>query len=219
MKEWEVRKVFRFIKRTLFLLLLGTVGAYLLAGIFLPGGAQQYLPFRFYTVLTDSMAPYMPPMSLVLVRQLPPDAPLELKPEQIITFRADRFGQQIIQTHRFSHTEWDEELGQTIYRTHPQQTTDLDFYKTTRQDVLGIYMFHLPYLGKVMLFLQSRWGLILLGEELVIFLVNQLIKARWEERVPKAPDRAASAWRFSRTGGEHSNAYQGERWRYAAPRP
>lgn len=176
------------IKTGLFWLAFSLAVACTLAGIFLPGTTEKHLPFRLYTVLTDSMSPVIPPMSLVLVRQIPPDAPLELEPEQIITFRAERFGQQIIQTHRFSHTEWDEELGQIIYRTHPQQTAELDFYRTTREDVLGVYVFSVPYLGKILLFLKSPWGLLLLGEELIILLVNQLIKARWEER---AAEKAA----------------------------
>lgn len=213
-------KRLRLIKNILFCLLMGAVGLYLAAYSLWPQTVEQYLPYRLYTVLTDSMAPYMPPMSLVLVRQIPADAPLELAPEQIVTFRADRFGQQIIQTHRFSHTEWDEELGQTIYRTHPEDTTDLDFYKTTRQDILGVYVFHLPWLGKVMLFLQSPWGLVLLGEQLVIFLVNQLIKARWVEREQQEqkreqPPQAGGSWRFRR--GCAPAACSG-RWRYTAPK-
>lgn len=177
-----MREKIGIIKTGVFWLAFGLAAACALAGIFLPGVTETYMPFRLYTVLTDSMSPRIPPMSLVLVRQVASDAPLELQPEQIITFRAERFGKQIIQTHRFSHTEWDEELGQTIYRTHPEQTTELDFYKTTREDILGVYLFSVPYLGKVLLFLKSRWGLLLLGEELIIFLVNQLIKARWEEQ-------------------------------------
>lgn len=213
-------KCLRLIKNVLFCLLLGAVGLYLAAYSLWPQTVERYQPYRFYTVLTDSMAPYMPPMSLVLVRQLPADAPLELEPEQIVTFRADRFGQRIIQTHRFSHTEWDEELGQTIYRTHPEGTTDLDFYKTTRQDILGVYVFHLLWLGKVMLFMQSPWGLVLLGEQLVIFLVNQLIKARWAEREQQEqkreqPPQAGGSWRFRR--GCAPAACSG-RWRYTAPK-
>lgn len=177
-----MREKIGIIKTGVFWLAFGLAAACALAGIFLPGVTETYMPFRLYTVLTDSMSPRIPPMSLVLVRQVASDAPLELQSEQIITFRAERFGKQIIQTHRFSHTEWDGELGQTIYRTHPEQTTELDFYKTTREDILGIYVFSVPYLGKVLLFLKSRWGLLLLGEELIIFLVNQLIKARWEEQ-------------------------------------
>lgn len=36
--------------------------------------------------------------------------------------------------------------------------------------------------GLSLLFLKSPWGVILLGEQLIIFLVNQLIKARWSEK-------------------------------------
>lgn len=177
-----MRNKLGMIKTGLFWLAFSLAVACTLAGLFLPGVTEKYLPFRLYTVLTDSMSPAVPPMSLVLVRQVAPDAPLKLEPEQIITFRADRFGSEIIQTHRFSHTEWDEELGQTIYRTHPQRTSDLDFYETTREDILGVYVLSVPYLGKVLLFLKSPWGVILLGEQLIIFLVNQLIKARWSEK-------------------------------------
>lgn len=181
----RMRKVFALIKTGLFWLALSLMSLCLLAGIFLPQAIESYLPFRFYTVLTDSMSPDIPPMSLVLVRQLSPNAPLELEPEQVITFRAERFGTQIIQTHHFSHTEWDEDLGQIIYRTHPQNTTNLDFYKTTREDILGVYVLSVPYLGKLLLFLKSPWGLILLGEELLIFLANRLIKTRWEKDTAK----------------------------------
>lgn len=175
-----MRKVFAGIKTCLFWLALALMSIGLLAGILFPEAAQTHLPFRFYTVLTDSMAPEIPPMSLVLVRQIAPDAPLELEPEQIITFRADRFGRQIIQTHHFSHTEWDEELGQVIYRTHPQGTRELDFYRTTREDILGVYVLSVPCLGKVLLFLKSPWGLLFLAEELGILLANRFIRSRWE---------------------------------------
>lgn len=181
------------IKTGLFWMALGLAVACTLAGIFLPRVTEKHMPFRLYTVLTDSMSPAVPPMSLVLVRQVAPDAPLELEPEQIITFRANRFGKEIIQTHRFSHTEWDEELGETIYRTHPQRTTDLDFYETTREDILGVYVLSVPYLGKVLLFLKSPWGLILLGEQLVIYLLNQLVKARWSEKTEKTEKKSLCA--------------------------
>lgn len=74
-------KRLRLIKNILFCLLMGAVGLYLAAYSLWPQTVEQYLPYRLYTVLTDSMAPYMPPMSLVLVRQIPADAPLELAPE------------------------------------------------------------------------------------------------------------------------------------------
>ena len=170
------------IRAAVFWLLMGVlalcIGAYLL----FPQHVGRLLPFRCYVVLSQSMEPTIPTFSLVLVRQVSPDASLTLEPEQIITFRANRFGEQITEMHRFSHTEWDGELGQLLYRTHPEHTTDLDGYKTVRSDILGTYVTHIPFLGKVVLFLKSPWALVLLEEEVVIFLVNRLVRARWEEQ-------------------------------------
>lgn len=177
-----MRTTFALVKTGLFWLLLSLMSIGLLAGILAPQATERHLPFRLYTVLTDSMAPEIPPMSLVLVRQISPDEPLELEPEQIITFRAERFGKQIIQPHHFSHTEWDAELGQVIYRTHPRNTRELDFYRTTREDILGVYVLSVPGLGKILLFLKSPWGLLLLGEELVILGANRFLRARWKKR-------------------------------------
>lgn len=168
-----------------------TVGFWLVAGLLIlclgvyllfPEEVGRRLPFRCYVVLSESMEPTIPTFSLVLVRQLPADAPLALEPEQIITFRADRFGEEITETHRFSHTEWDDASGQLVYRTHPDATTDLDRYKTPREKIVGTYVAHIPFLGKVVLFLKSPWALVLLGEEVVIFLLNRLVRARWDER-------------------------------------
>lgn len=184
-------KAFALVRAGLFWLATGLMILCLLAGIFAPRTVGKFLPFRFYTVLTDSMSPDIPPMSLVLVRHLSPQEPLALEPGQIITFRAERFGKEIIQTHHFSHTEWDEELGQVIYRTHPQQSRNLDFYKTTREDILGVYVFSVPWLGKLLLFLKSPWGLMLLGEELLIYLLNRRIRARWAEGAVPQPVIAA----------------------------
>ena len=80
-------------------LLLLCVGVYLL----FPQEVGRRLPYRFYVVLSESMEPTIPAFSLVLVRQIPSDAFLTLQPEQIITFQAERFGEEIIETHRFSH--------------------------------------------------------------------------------------------------------------------
>ena len=57
-----------------------------------------------------------------------------------------------------------------------------DNYETKRSDILGTYVYHIPFLGKVFLFLKSTFGFVLYGELLVIYLVNRLIQQRWEEK-------------------------------------
>lgn len=151
----------------------------IICGIFLPELYIDKLPFCFYNVLTDSMEPNIKSDSLILVKTYREG--MLIKEGDIITFHAKRFGEDVIITHRFSHTEINEE-GQLIYRTHPEQSEVLDPYETTQHDLIGIYMFHLPYIGKVPLFLKSVFGFLWLCEIILILLIKELILVRLEKR-------------------------------------
>ena len=144
----------------------------------------EKINYQFYTVLTNSMEPKIPTYSLVLVKKFETDEDIQLQPQQIITFHADRFGQRIIITHHFNKTERTDE-GITIYRTNAEGKDQLDIYQTTREDLIGTYLFHIPYIGKIVLFLKSKFGFILYGEFSIIFLVNALIRSRWEEETQR----------------------------------
>lgn len=144
----------------------------------------EKINYQFYAVLTNSMEPKIPTYSLVLVKKFETDEDIQLQPQQIITFHADRFGQKIIITHHFNKTERTDE-GITIYRTNAEGKDQLDIYQTTREDLIGTYLFHVPYIGKIILFLKSKFGFILYGEFLIIFLVNALIRSRWEEETQR----------------------------------
>lgn len=148
-----------------------------LAACFL-SGRGNLLPFRWYHVLTDSMEPEIGTNSLVLVKTYREGMPV--KKGDIITFRADRFGEEIVITHWFSHTEINE-AGQTVYRTHPEGSDVPDAYETTSEDILGVYLFHIPYAGKIALFLKSPFGWLWLCQMTLIFLARAQIAARWEE--------------------------------------
>ena len=56
-----MRNKLGMIKTGLFWLAFSLAVACTLAGLFLPGVTEKYLPFRLYTVLTDSMSPAVPP--------------------------------------------------------------------------------------------------------------------------------------------------------------
>ena len=56
-----MRTTFALVKTGLFWLLLSLMSIGLLAGILAPQATERLLPFRLYTVLTDSMAPEIPP--------------------------------------------------------------------------------------------------------------------------------------------------------------
>lgn len=142
-----------------------------------------FIGYQFYTVLTDSMEPTIPTYSLVLSKSISEETALE--PNTIVTFHADRFGEDILLTHYFRKTQ--EKDGVTYYRTQPEgkdikDEKTYDNYETTRDDIVGTYVFHIPYVGKIILFLKSPFGFIMYGELIIIYLLNKLIKTKWKEK-------------------------------------
>lgn len=144
-----------------------------------PDQTSRVIGFRFYTVLTDSMEPVIPTYSLVFSKMVDKDD--EIKANDIVTFKANRFGEDILLTHYFRKTQIGND-GNLYYRTQGANADDYDNYETSRSDIIGNYVFHIPYLGKIFLFLQSKFGFLLYAELLVIFLINKTILSRMEEK-------------------------------------
>ena len=147
-------------------------------GVCFPDRSGVVLPYRFYYVLTNSMEPTVATNSLVLVQRFEDQTPI--KKGDIIVFRADRFGERVIMMHRFSHTERNS-AGELVYRTHPEGSETLDVYETKQEDILGVYRWHVPYVGKLILFFRSEFGLFWLCQIIVILLIKALVTARWKE--------------------------------------
>lgn len=163
-------------------LFLGVCVAAGVLALLFPEKISEYSGHQMYVVLTDSMEPRIPVFSLVVTRRTKPDETLHLQPGQIITFRADRFGDPIVLTHHFHHKEVNEE-GDIIYRTNAEGEEELDYYETKREDIIGTYRFHIPWVGKVFLFLKSDFGYLYYGEMIVIFLMNKLLSLIYGDKL------------------------------------
>lgn len=169
----------KIIKQVSFLLCVGVMTVFIVMALLLPDKYMAMMPYRGYHVLTNSMEPKIGVDDLVIVKSY--HEGMKINKNDIITFRADRFGESIIITHRFSHTQISDD-GTVIYKTHPEKTDVLDPYSTTQEDLLGVYVFHIPYMGKLVLFLKSRFGFLWFCEIIIIMLIKAIVKARWEEK-------------------------------------
>lgn len=179
-----IRKV---LKRAGFFLSAGTLSVLGICGMFFPEVYQDLIPYRVHYVLTDSMEPTIGTNSLVLVKQYTPD--MELKEDDIITFLANRFGEELVIMHRFSHTEVNDQ-GELVYKTHPEGSRVPDMYDTKREDILGVYQFHIPYAGKFLLFLRSAFGFLWICQTVVILLIHEVVRSHWDRAAePSREDR------------------------------
>lgn len=162
-------------------MILVVLMGYVLSMHFFPAQTSEFIGYQLYTVLTDSMEPRIPTFSLACTKIIPKDEELNLKKGDIITFVGDRFGDEIVLTHHFNSIDEDM-TGKKIYRTNAEGKKELDMYRIERKDIIGTYVFHIPYLGKIFLFLKSKFGFIMYAELAVVWLVNKTIRARWEEK-------------------------------------
>lgn len=167
------------LKKIIFLLCAGALVLFLAGNSLLPKQYWEKIPYRFYHVMTNSMEPRIKTNSLVCVKAYHKNQ--KLKEGDILTFYAERFGEKIIITHRLAYIEM-KDNGEVVYRTHPEESDTLDVYETTEDDILGTYAFHIPFVGKWILFLKSMFGVVWMCEMVLIQLIQKLIAVRWEEK-------------------------------------
>lgn len=167
-----MKKALLLLKNFIFIFIVIALFSYIICMKFYPDKMKELTGFQTYVILTDSMEPTIPVGSLVIDRCL--DDEDEIKENTIISFNVDRLGDDVIFTHYFKKKEVDES-GKERYYTQAENADRYDDYKTYREDILGTYMFHIPYAGKVVQFLQSPFALLELGIILIILLIHHLL--------------------------------------------
>lgn len=140
-----------------------------------PEMVKDIIGYQSFVILTDSMEPLIPTGSAVLVKNFKENE--EPEKNTIISFNVDRLGTPAVFTHYFRETEVEED-GRIRYRTQGATADRYDDYYTYREDLIGTYVFHIPYVGKFILFLQSPFALLELGIILFIMLINRIL---WEK--------------------------------------
>ncbi len=114
--------------------------------------------FRYYTVLTDSMAPEFSSGDMVFVRVVNAN---KIKEGDIITFNPSS-GSDAYLTHRVTEKITDYQgTGVTCFRTKGDANNTDDSFLIDESRVIGKVKFHVPKLGVMVRFVQLRWYFIL----------------------------------------------------------
>lgn len=173
-----MKKHLKRIKNCIFIILSVLIIGYILCVKFFPEKTASLIGYRGYVILTDSMEPTIPTHSLVLVKTLKEGE--EPKLNSIISFHANRFGENIVLTHYFRKNALDEN-GRKLYRTKAEGVDNFDAYQTYREDITGTYVTHIPYIGKFVLFLQSPFALIELAILGVITVIYNILWMKFDK--------------------------------------
>lgn len=138
-----------------------------------PTDAPKFFGYKPYVILTNSMVPTLPVGSLVIDHVVDEDDPI---PENTpITFKAELQGKEVFVTHYFRYIDTSDGYDRYMTQGEGYQEGQYDEFEIHREDIVGTYAFHIPYLGRVAMFLQSPaaltmfllWGFILMMEHMV----------------------------------------------------
>lgn len=153
-------------------------------GLVLAGLAFLYFApgYNLYLVRSESMKPAINMGDLIIT--VPLNGPIngELKPGTIVTYQYKR--ESI--THRVQSID-----GMTLV-TKGDAVEDPDPWTVTVSDVLGIYLFKIPYIGYLTNFVQTKLGwflmIIIPAALLVAWLVKDIVKEAFRNE-PKTTQR------------------------------
>lgn len=156
-RKSRLGKVINIILTCILILLIVFLLVNVIMSVIDPTHIFDIFGYQFYMVATNSMVPTLPVGSLVISRKI--NEKTVLKEGDIITFNAQGQinGNKIIVTHYFRKTIIQPD-GSVRLETYPEaykDTGDNDGYYVELSDVRGLYVTHIPWIGKLTMFLKS----------------------------------------------------------------
>ncbi len=162
------------ILNTLFFITTSIVIVCIITFSFFSNQLHQWFPYTLSVTMTEDMEPALPIHSLILIKEIKQNEEIQLKPQQIISFRVNFEGDSTLVTRYLNQVEVSSD-GTTYYRTNGKNIDHLDPYSTTREDLVGTYILHIPEVGKLFLLLKNGYGMIVYMVITLIFLCYHII--------------------------------------------
>lgn len=164
-----------------------TIAIYMVGIKFWPDDIKNFIGYQPFVILTDSMEPVIPTGSVVFVKNLKGGE--DPNKGDIITFHVNRLGEETVFTHYYRGTEVQED-GSVRYLTEAALADRYDDYVSYREDIIGTYVFHIPYVGKYALFLKSPFALIELGIIMFIMIIYEILWSKFDKEERKAQEES-----------------------------
>ncbi|MEG1994704.1 MAG: signal peptidase I [Oscillospiraceae bacterium] len=135
----------------------------------------KFLGYKSYTVLSGSMEPKIHTGSLAFVK---PSAPTEVEPNDIITFYLNP---TTVATHRAM--EVDAENQNFITKGDANDTAD--FEPIPFKNLIGIFVFSVPFMGYVAQFIQTKAGIVVICVLLIATVLSIMLPMILKKEQPK----------------------------------
>lgn len=169
-------KSIKFFLNFLLIITMLIVFSYVVFSKLNPTDAPKFFGYKPYVILTNSMVPTLPVGSLVIDHAIDEDDPI---PENTpITFKAELQGKEVFVTHYFRYIDQSDGYDRYMTQGEGYQEGQYDEFEIHREDIVGTYAFHIPYLGRIAMFLQSPAALTMFLLWGFIFMLEHMVK-KW----------------------------------------
>lgn len=136
-------------------------------------GAPNIFGVQFLSIQTDSMYPTLEPGDLIIDFEMK-DA-TKLKRGDIITYWTNINGERVLNTHRIENIY--DGGGFLFFETKGDKNTLVDTLTVHEGEIVGVYKAKIPGLGKVLDYLQTSWGfLIVVVIPVFLFFLYYLVQ-------------------------------------------
>jgi signal peptidase len=140
-----------------------------------PSRSIDLIGFKVYAVPTPSMEPVINVGDLIIVSKADLD---ELDESSIISFYADLNNDGIdeVVTHQIRSVVYEDD--ERLFRTYGINNESDDLFRTTDDDIVGVFRFRIPLLGYLVLFLKILvenpifLGLVILNIVIIVVLIK-----------------------------------------------
>lgn len=185
MEKQSKKHVWNNIKSIIFYVFAGILISYILIEVVLPSQTIKIFQFKPYVVVTESMEPVIKVNDLIIVTNPNLD---KLEVGDIITFEADidYNGTKEVVTHYIYSIETNLQ-GVRVFQTIRNGGTVPDVWTLTDQDILGTYAFRIPFLGTIINFVKSPFGIAAVSVNVVVIIsIIYIIKVSKKEEIKKS---------------------------------
>lgn len=172
-------------------LLLFLLAINVLVTAFIPEKSMDYLGYRSFIVLSNSMDPEIKVNDLVVITNINEE---DLEVGDIITFSVyiPELRQEGFVTHYIAAIE-ENELGETIYQTQGEGREEGDYdhwrdangntIEITYDDIEGVHLFHVGYVGDVVTALRNPVliALVIITITVIVVTTNYIKSTREED--------------------------------------
>ncbi len=129
--------------------------------------------YQHYTVVSGSMSPTIEVGDLVLMDER--IHALQLEEGDIIAFDVELNDQQIVVIHYVHSVTF--ENGEFVVLTRPEHSEEADSWTLSNDNIRGIYLTHIPNVGRFLMFAQSPIGrMVVLGDIAVLYIIYRMFK-------------------------------------------